>query len=49
MKVWILEVYDGMDWSIYGVYKSSQTPQELVDEWELEQDDYMLYEQELLE
>ena len=49
MKVWILEVYDGADWNMYGVYKSSTTPQELVEEMELEEDDYMIYEQELLD
>ena len=49
MKVWILEVYDGADWNIYGVYKSSTTPLELVEEMELEEDDYMIYEQELLD
>ena len=48
-KVYILEVWNGEEWNMYGVYKSSTTPQELVEEMELEEDDYMIYEQELLD
>ena len=49
MKVWILETWNGDEWDIYGVYKSPVKPKELVEEMELAEDDYMLYEQELLE
>ena len=49
MKVWILETWNGDEWEMIGVYKSNVKPQELVEEMELEEDDYMLYEQELLD
>lgn len=49
MKVWILEVWDGEQWDMFGVFKSKTYPQELVEDMYLEEDDYMLYEQELLD
>lgn len=49
MSVWILEVYDGIEWNLYGAYRSQATPQELVKEIGLDTDEYMIYEQELLD
>ena len=48
-KVWILEIWDDQKWCIEGVFKSEDTPREMVEEMELEEDDYMIYEQELLD
>lgn len=49
MKVWILEVWNGDEWDMIGVYKSQKRPLELAEEMEVDPDDYMIYEQELLD
>ena len=49
MKVYVLEVWDGENWIMEGVFKSKKTPLDLVEEAELSEDDYMIYEQELLD
>lgn len=49
MTVWILEVWDGENWIMEGVFRSNKKPLELVEENELSPDDYMIYEQELLD
>lgn len=49
MKVWIFEVWDGEEWIMEGVFQSDKTPLQIIEDNELADDDYTLYEQELLD
>lgn len=49
MRVWILEIHDGIEWTMYGVFKSHTSAEQVVQENNLMDEDYMLYEQELLD